>query len=64
MESINKMITSVDARKAVGKRLLSDDNDGSNTDVEQISKKIMIVPTTYVARKLENIMGDRRTQNQ
>lgn len=59
MEAINKMMISVDARKGVGKRLLSDD-----TDVEMTEGTPPKKTTTFVARKLENIIGERRTQNQ
>lgn len=56
------MVISVDARKSVGKRLLSDDTDVDMTLDQQLStKKVM---TTFVARKLENILDDRRIQNQ
>ncbi|XP_039311748.1 retinoblastoma-like protein 1 isoform X3 [Solenopsis invicta] len=58
LEAINKMMISVDAKKSVGKRLLSDDTDVEMT--EGTSKKT----ATFVARKLENIIGERRTQNQ
>ncbi|XP_011500736.1 PREDICTED: retinoblastoma-like protein 1 isoform X2 [Ceratosolen solmsi marchali] len=66
LESINKMVTSVDARKCVGKRLLSDDTEIPLTlpNGEPNVKKLMTATTTFVARKLENIIGDRRTQNQ
>lgn len=60
LEAINKMVISVDAKKSVGKRLLSDE-----TDVEmspEPNKKSMT--TAFVARKLENILDDRRIQNQ
>lgn len=50
---------SVEAKKSVGKRLLSDD-----TDVEMAEGTSPKKPTTLVARKLENIIGERRTQNQ
>ncbi|XP_012233373.1 retinoblastoma-like protein 1 isoform X3 [Linepithema humile] len=62
LEAINKMMISVEAKKGVGKRLLSDD-----TDVEMAEGTSPKKPTTlplHVARKVENIMGDRRTQNQ
>jgi hypothetical protein len=60
------MVTSVDARKCVGKRLLSDDTEIPLTlpNGEPNVKKLMTATTTFVARKLENIIGDRRTQNQ
>ncbi|XP_032681259.1 retinoblastoma-like protein 1 isoform X3 [Odontomachus brunneus] len=60
LEAINKMMISVDARKGVGKRLLSDDTDVEMTEATSPTKKT----TTFVARKLENIIGERRTQNQ
>ncbi|XP_012540035.1 retinoblastoma-like protein 1 isoform X4 [Monomorium pharaonis] len=59
LEAINKMMISVDAKKSVGKRLLSDD-----TDVEMTEGAPSKKATTFVARKLENIIGERRTQNQ
>lgn len=60
MEAINKMMISVDPKRSVGKRLLSDD-----TDVEMSEGTSPIKKTTaFVARKLENIIGERRTQNQ
>ncbi|XP_012284354.1 retinoblastoma-like protein 1 isoform X2 [Orussus abietinus] len=62
LEAINKMMISVDARKSVGKRLLSDDTDVEMSSEEQSPAKKTV--TTFVARKLENIMGERRTQNQ
>ncbi|OXU30844.1 hypothetical protein TSAR_012648 [Trichomalopsis sarcophagae] len=66
LESINRMMTSIDARRCVGKRLLSDDTEipSSLSDNEPAGKKMMINATTCVARKLENIIDDRRTQNQ
>lgn len=51
------MMISVDAKKSVGKRLLSDETDVEMTDGTSPKK-------TFVARKLENIIGERRTQNQ
>lgn len=51
---------SVDARKTVGKRLLSDDIDVEMSETLPPKK----TTTTFVSRKLENIIGDRRTQNQ
>ncbi|KAL6260430.1 hypothetical protein P5V15_007956 [Pogonomyrmex californicus] len=59
LEAINKMMISVDAKKSVGKRLLTDD-----TDVEMTEGPSPKKTTTFVARKLENIIGERRTQNQ
>ncbi|CAL1676613.1 unnamed protein product [Lasius platythorax] len=59
LEAINKMMISVDAKKSVGKRLLSDD-----TDVEMTEGTSPKKTATFVARKLENIIGERRTQNQ
>lgn len=54
------MMISVDPKRSVGKRLLSDD-----TDVEMSEGTSPIKKTTaFVARKLENIIGERRTQNQ
>ncbi|XP_071629197.1 retinoblastoma-like protein 1 [Temnothorax longispinosus] len=58
LEAINKMI-SVNAKKSVGKRLLTDD-----TDVEMTEGSSPKKTATFVARKLENIIGERRTQNQ
>ncbi|XP_015127796.1 retinoblastoma-like protein 1 isoform X2 [Diachasma alloeum] len=64
LEAINRMMISVDSRKPVGKRLLSDDMDVDQQPTENSSptKKIATVP--YLARKLEHIIGERRTQNQ
>ncbi|XP_024888513.1 retinoblastoma-like protein 1 isoform X5 [Temnothorax curvispinosus] len=59
LEAINKMMISVDAKKSVGKRLLTDD-----TDVEMTEGSSPKKTATFVARKLENIIGERRTQNQ
>ncbi|XP_076162241.1 retinoblastoma-like protein 1 isoform X4 [Ptiloglossa arizonensis] len=60
LEAINRMMISVDPKRSVGKRLLSDD-----TDVEMSEGRSPIKKTTaFVARKLENIIGERRTQNQ
>ncbi|KAK9296589.1 hypothetical protein QLX08_009432 [Tetragonisca angustula] len=60
LEAINKMMISVDPKRSVGKRLLSDE-----TDVEMSEGTSPIKKTTaFVARKLENIIGERRTQNQ
>ena len=56
------MVISIDARKAVGKRLLSDDTDVDMTPEELSVKKVMT--TAFVTRKLENILDDRRIQNQ
>ncbi|XP_014208875.1 retinoblastoma-like protein 1 isoform X1 [Copidosoma floridanum] len=63
LESINKMVTSVDARKCVGKRLLSDDSSTLQVEDEPNSKKI-VTSQTLISKKLENVLGDRRTQNQ
>lgn len=63
LEAINRMMISVDARKSVGKRLLSDDTDVEMSSGEQSPAK-KTVTTPFVARKLENIIGERRTQNQ
>lgn len=60
LEAINKMMICVDKKKSVGKRLLSDDTDVEMTESTPPPKKT----TTFVARKLENIIGERRTQNQ
>ncbi|XP_066587263.1 retinoblastoma-like protein 1 isoform X2 [Prorops nasuta] len=60
LEAINRMMISVDARKSVGKRLLSDDTDVNITSDSPTKK----TKPTFVTRKLENIIGDRRTQNQ
>ncbi|XP_014468467.1 PREDICTED: retinoblastoma-like protein 1 isoform X2 [Dinoponera quadriceps] len=60
LEAINRMMISVDARKGVGKRLLTDDTDVEMAEATSPTKKT----TTFVARKLENIIGERRTQNQ
>ncbi|KAL0106588.1 hypothetical protein PUN28_016348 [Cardiocondyla obscurior] len=59
LEAINKMMISVDAKKNVGKRLLSDDTDVEMTDGSSPKKT-----ATFLTRKLENIIGERRTQNQ
>lgn len=61
MEAINKMMISVDPKRSVGKRLLTDETDVEMSDggPSPIKKT-----TTFVARKLENIIGERRTQNQ
>ncbi|XP_031826852.1 retinoblastoma-like protein 1 isoform X2 [Nomia melanderi] len=60
LEAINRMMISVDPKRSVGKRLLSDD-----TDVEMSEGSSPIKKTTaFFARKLENIIGERRTQNQ
>ncbi|XP_071875427.1 retinoblastoma-like protein 1 isoform X4 [Bombus fervidus] len=61
LEAINKMMISVDPKRSVGKRLLTDETDVEMTDggPSPIKKT-----TTFVARKLENIIGERRTQNQ
>lgn len=53
------MMISVDAKKSIGKRLLTDDTDVDITDSTPAKKT-----ATFVARKLENIIGERRTQNQ
>ncbi|XP_020291555.1 retinoblastoma-like protein 1 isoform X3 [Pseudomyrmex gracilis] len=60
LEAINKMMISVDPKKSVGKRLLSDDTDVEMTEASSPNKKT----TAFVARKLEHIIGERRTQNQ
>ncbi|XP_012256845.1 retinoblastoma-like protein 1 isoform X2 [Athalia rosae] len=62
LEAINRMMISVDARKSVGKRLLTDLTDVDMTSAEQSPAKKITTP--LVAKKLENIMGERRTQNQ
>ncbi|XP_015604539.1 retinoblastoma-like protein 1 isoform X2 [Cephus cinctus] len=63
LEAINKMMISVDAKKSVGKRLLTDDTDIEMTSVEHSPAKKNMT-TSFVTRKLENIIGERRTQNQ
>ncbi|KAJ8676249.1 hypothetical protein QAD02_012035 [Eretmocerus hayati] len=60
LESINKMVTAVEVRKSVGKRLLSDDTEALTNG--EPPKRLMT--PAFVARKLENIIDDRRTQNQ
>ncbi|CAK9831739.1 Retinoblastoma-like protein 1 [Anthophora retusa] len=60
LEAINKMMISVDPKRSVGKRLLSDDTDVEMSEATSPIKKT----TAFVARKLENIIGERRTQNQ
>ncbi|XP_053971719.1 retinoblastoma-like protein 1 isoform X4 [Hylaeus volcanicus] len=60
LEAINRMMISVDPKRSVGKRLLSDDTDVEMTEGRSPIKKT----TAFVARKLENIIGERRTQNQ
>lgn len=60
LEAINKMVISVDAKKSVGKRLLT--NEGEVEMSQESNKKFMT--TAFVARKLENILDDRRIQNQ
>ncbi|XP_076278998.1 retinoblastoma-like protein 1 isoform X1 [Lasioglossum baleicum] len=58
LEAINRMMISVDPKRSVGKRLLSDDTDVEMTEGSPKKK------SAFVARKLENIIGERRTQNQ
>ncbi|XP_046481637.1 retinoblastoma-like protein 1 isoform X1 [Neodiprion pinetum] len=62
LEAINRMMISVDARKSVGKRLLADDTTVDMNAAEQSPAKKTTTP--FVARKLENIIGERRTQSQ
>ncbi|KAK0166251.1 hypothetical protein PV328_004690 [Microctonus aethiopoides] len=63
LEAINQMLITVDARKSVGKRLLSDDMDvDTSPETNSPSKKSLTTPC--LARKLENLMGERRTQHQ
>lgn len=62
LDAINRMMISVNARKAVGKRLLADDND-VEMDEESMSPTKKSSSTTFLARKLENIIGER-LQNQ
>ncbi|KAF7995614.1 hypothetical protein HCN44_006721 [Aphidius gifuensis] len=66
LEAINRMMISVDSRKTIGKRLLSDDMDiDSPTEgLSPIKKNMTASNTSFFSRKLENIMGERRTQNQ
>ncbi|XP_063972446.1 retinoblastoma-like protein 1 isoform X2 [Diachasmimorpha longicaudata] len=64
LEAINRMIISVDSRKPVGKRLLSDDMDVDQRPTENCSPTKKITTDPYLAKKLENIIGERRTQNQ
>lgn len=56
------MMISIDARKSVGKRLLTDDTDVDMIVVEQSPAKKTTTP--FVVRKLEHIIGERRTQSQ
>ncbi|XP_076642895.1 retinoblastoma-like protein 1 isoform X2 [Halictus rubicundus] len=58
LEAINRMMISVDPKRSVGKRLLSDDTDVEMTEGSPKKK------SAFVTRKLENIIGERRTQNQ
>ncbi|XP_026672713.1 retinoblastoma-like protein 1 isoform X2 [Ceratina calcarata] len=58
LEAINKMMISVDPKKSVGKRLLADE-----TDVEMSEGPSPIKKTTVIARKMDIIIGERRTQN-
>ncbi|XP_058788572.1 retinoblastoma-like protein 2 isoform X2 [Phymastichus coffea] len=55
LETINRMVTSADARKCIGKRLLEDETELATSENHSASKR--------VARKLENIIGERRIQN-
>lgn len=65
LESINKMVTSIDARRNVGKRLLPDTEISTSLpNNEPANKKMTVNAVTCVSRKLENIIGERRTQNQ
>lgn len=57
------MMISVDARKSVGKRLLSEEMD-IDTTKESHSPTKKSLTTPFLAKKIENLIGERRTQNQ
>lgn len=60
------MVTAVDARKCVGKRLLSDEseNPSKHTDTEpKLKKMTTATAAAFVSKKLENIIDDRRVKN-
>lgn len=61
------MVTSVDARKFVGKRLLSDEMESPSKQVDstepKLKKMTTAAATTSVAKKLGNIIDDRRVKN-
>ncbi|XP_074096841.1 retinoblastoma-like protein 1 isoform X1 [Cotesia typhae] len=63
LEAINRMMISVDARKSVGKRLLSEEMD-IDTTKESHSPTKKSLTTPFLAKKIENLIGERRTQNQ
>lgn len=57
------MMISLEARKSVGKRLLSDEMDVDSTK-ESLSPTKKTLTTPCLAKKIENLIGERRTQNQ
>lgn len=60
------MVTAIDVKKGVGKRLLSDETEISTPEVSSESKLKKMstnTATTFIAKKLENIIDDRRVQN-
>ncbi|XP_034950219.1 retinoblastoma-like protein 1 [Chelonus insularis] len=63
LEAINRMMISAETRKSVGKRLLSDEMD-VDTSTEGPSPKKTISTSSCLTRKIENLIGERRTQNQ
>ncbi|XP_053598787.1 retinoblastoma-like protein 2 isoform X1 [Microplitis demolitor] len=63
LEAINRMMISLEARKSVGKRLLSDEMDVDSTK-ESLSPTKKTLTTPCLAKKIENLIGERRTQNQ
>lgn len=62
LESINRMVTSVDARKNIGKRLLADETELTASGNEPSVKRVL-TSAGFVTRKFENIIEERRTQN-
>ena len=61
------MVTSVDARKFVGKRLLSDELDSPSKQVDSIEPKLKKMTTSFAttsaAKKLGSVIDDRRVKN-
>lgn len=60
------MMTEIVTKKGVGKRLLADEAEIPGTEANDDStckKARTTTATTFVSKKLENIIDDRRTQN-
>ncbi|XP_058788567.1 retinoblastoma-like protein 1 isoform X2 [Phymastichus coffea] len=62
LDTINRMITTVDARKSISKRLLSNESMVFASELDNPTKK-NLTDAGFIARKIENIIGERRINN-